>query len=119
MGKKLSKPGEEGHPGAGSPQKGKDDDNTTRTNNTEGEDEDVGPLEDYDIDDQFSKSNDKPLTIDDFELLKVGQVVIAFVYLVFYLSLICIHTSSSLSCIDMCCCTVRYCRCLVRVVLER
>ena len=74
MGKKLSKPGEEG---SVSPQKPKNVDNgeteseSTRTTNTEGDDEDAGPLEDYDIDDQFSKSNDKPLTIDDFELLKV------------------------------------------------
>lgn len=70
MGKKLSKPGEDGHPSSGKigVHDGRED--STRTNNTE-DDEDVGPLEDYDIDDQFSKANDKPLTIDDFELLKV------------------------------------------------
>jgi hypothetical protein len=78
MGKKLSKPGEEGSAGSGSPQKTQKqsvtentETDSTRTTNTEGDDEDVGPLEDYDIDDQFSKSNNQPLTIDDFELLKV------------------------------------------------
>lgn len=76
MGKKLSKPGEEGSSGngSGSPQKSNkiaDSNIDGDSSRTEGDDEDVGPLEDYDIDDQFSKSNDKPLTIDDFELLKV------------------------------------------------
>lgn len=73
MGKKLSKPGEEGT--SGSPQKTNKvigEESSIRTNNTDAENDDyVGPLDDYDIDDQFSKSNDKPLTIDDFELLKV------------------------------------------------
>ena len=71
MGKKLSKPGDDSSVSPTKPEQGNSETDTTRSMNNEENEEDVGPLEDYDIDDQFSKSNDKPLTIDDFELLKV------------------------------------------------
>ena len=71
MGKKLSKPGDDSSVSPTKSEQGNSETDTTRSMNNEENEEDVGPLEDYDIDDQFSKSNDKPLTIDDFELLKV------------------------------------------------
>lgn len=42
--------------------------------------EETGPVEDVPIGNEFSHINDKPLTIDDFELLKVFELYHIFVF---------------------------------------